>query len=141
MVQPVSLRHPAQAGEPDQAWSVGRRGAARLRLAIPVRLVSTRATESCVLLDLSRTGARIGLAEPLPPGSLLYLNVAGLELFAEVVRRDLGKGGGTNGLAFDEPLPDEAVIAVRHFAETFEQRERKAIRDSVRRWVDGQTRI
>ena len=120
---------------------VGRRGAARLRLAIPAKLVSTRATEPAVLLDLSRSGARVGLEHPLAPGACLYLKVAQLELFAEVVRRDLGEGGGLNGLVFDEPLADDVVLMVRQFAETLEQRERDALRDKVRRWVSGQDRV
>jgi hypothetical protein len=141
MVRPVILRGPAQTGEPGKLRPVGRRGAARLRLAIPVRLISTRATEPGVLLDLSRSGARVGLEQPLALGACLYLKVAKLELFAEVVRRDLGEGGGINGLVFDEPLADEAVLMVRRFAETLEQRERDTLRDKVRRWVSGQDRI
>lgn len=140
MVPPVILRQPAQAEDPAAPLAVGRRAAPRLRLAIPVQLILTRATENCVLLDLSRCGARIGLAAPLAPDVCLYLKVASLEVFAEVVRRDLGEGGGINGLAFDEPLPDEDVLKVRHFAETFEQRERDNLRDQVRRWVGGQGR-
>jgi hypothetical protein len=41
-----------------------------------VRLVSTRATEPAVLLDLSRSGARIGLEQPLALGACLDLKVA-----------------------------------------------------------------
>jgi hypothetical protein len=141
MVQPLAFSQPASVPDPAAAAQTGRRGAARLRLAIPVRIVSTRATQSCILLDLSRTGARIGLPDPLAPGRCLYLQVARLELFAEVVRRDLGEGGGTNGLVFDEPLSDDAVLAVRQHAETFEQRQRDAFREQVRRWVSGETRI
>jgi hypothetical protein len=94
-----------------------------------------------VLLDLSRSGARVGLEQPLALGACLYLKVAKFELFAEVVRCDLGEGGGINDLVFDEPLADEAVLMVRRFAETFEQRERDTLRDKVRRWVSGQDRI
>jgi hypothetical protein len=140
MVQPAFLRRPAPAGDTDQPLPVGRRSAARLRLAVPVRLVSTHGTAICVLLDLSRSGARIGLAEPLPPGVCVYLRIARLEVFAEVVRRHDGEGGGVNGLAFDEPLSEDAVLAVRHFAEGFAERERDALRDQVRRWVSGEIR-
>ncbi|MEQ5786978.1 PilZ domain-containing protein [Erythrobacter sp. NFXS35] len=138
MAQPFTFTEPAVAGEPAQASATGRRGAARLRLSIPVRVISTRANQPCVLLDLSRTGARIGLATPLRPGELIYLNVARLEVFAEVVRRHCGQAGGVNGLAFDDPLPDAAVLAVRRHAETLEQRERNSLRDQVRRWVSGE---
>ncbi len=138
MVQPVALTDAAIAKEPAKPPTTGRRGAARLRLAIPVRLVSTHATESCILLDLSRSGARIGLAQPLPEGACLYLRIARLEVFAEVVRRHVGESGGLNGLAFDVPLSDAAVLAVRQHAETFEQRQRDKLRDQVRRWVSGE---
>lgn len=110
-------------------------------MAIPVRLVSTRATEPAVLLDLSRSGARTGLEKPLALGACLYLKVAKLDLFAEVVRRDLGEGGGINGLVFYEPLADDVVLTVRRFAKTLEQSERDSLRDKVRHWVSGQDRI
>ncbi|MFN3864200.1 MAG: PilZ domain-containing protein [Erythrobacter sp.] len=141
MVQPLALTAPATASEPVIPRPIGRRGAARLRLAIPVRMVSTHATQSCILLDLSCTGARIGLAEPLAPGTCLYLKVARFELFAEVIRRERGAGGGINGLAFDAPLPVATVLAVREYAETFAHRQREALRDQVRRWVSGESRI
>lgn len=141
MVQPVALPHREPEPEPVIPRPTGRRGAARLRLAIPVRMVSTHATQSCILLDLSRTGARIGLAEPLAPGMCLYLKIARFEVFAEVIRRDLGEGGGINVLAFDEPLPEDAVLAVRQHAETFEKRQRDSLREQVRRWVSGESRI
>jgi hypothetical protein len=141
MAQPLALTDPAREPGPDTPRPIGRRGAARLRLAIPVRVVSTHATQTCVLLDLSRTGARIGLAEPLAPGMCVYLEIARLEVFAEVIRRDRGAGGGINGLVFDAPLPDAEVLAVRRHAETFEQRQRDTLRDQVRRWVSGESRI
>lgn len=141
MVQPVALPHRVPEPEPLIPHPAGRRGAARLRLAIPVRMVSTHATQSCILLDLSRTGARIGLAEPLAPRMCLYLGIARFEVFAEVIWRDLREGGGINGLVFDEPLPDAAVLAVRQHAETLEQRQRDSLRDQVRRWVSGESRL
>lgn len=141
MVQPLALANPAPVSDPATPRPTGRRSAARLRLAIPVRIVSTHATQTCILLDLSRTGARIGIAEPLAPGICLFLRIAQFELFAEVIRCDRGEGGGINGLAFDEPLPDATVLAVRRHAEGFEQRQRDTLRDQARRWVSGESRI
>jgi len=83
-------------------------------------------------------GARIGLERPLPSGELVYLRVAGLGIFTETIRSTAGDGGGINRLAFDEPLSDAVVLAVRRHAETFEQRKRAAFRDHVRRWVNGE---
>ncbi len=141
MAQPVYLAKAQPGNDPARRILPGRRAFARLRLAIPARLLATHATGTCVLLDLSRTGARIGLADPLPPGDMLYLRLAGFEVFAEVVWRELGDGGGINGLTFDEPLDEAAVLDVRHFAEGFEQREREMLREQVRSWVEGQIRL
>ncbi|MFN9716866.1 MAG: hypothetical protein ACK54U_02820, partial [Sphingomonadales bacterium] len=56
------------------------------------------------------------------------------------MRRDLGEGGGINGLVFDEPLADDVVLMVRRFAETLEQSERDSLRDKLRHWESGQDR-
>lgn len=125
--------------DPHAPSHVGRRSAARLRLAIPVRFMTTYETQACVLLDLSRSGARIGLTNPLNPGASGYLLVTRMEIFAAVVRRISGAVGGINGLEFDLPISDDAVIAVRRHAETFEFCQRAALRDQVRRWVTGST--
>lgn len=94
-------------------------------------------THDCVLLDLSRNGARIGLSVPLGIGGGGYLRIGQLEVFGEAVRKMLGVGGGVNGIAFDTPLSEAAVLAVRHHAETFQRTERDALREQVRRWVTG----
>ena len=144
MVQSVLLWQSVPAPDPaaiGPIGPIGRRGAARLRLAIPARVVLICATESCVLLDLSCTGARIGLAEPLATGTPLYLKVAQLEVFAEVLRCHRGAAGGVNGLRFDEPLSGAEVLAVRTHADTYLGRERAALREQVRRWVSGDERF
>ncbi|PKP96705.1 MAG: hypothetical protein CVT76_06180 [Alphaproteobacteria bacterium HGW-Alphaproteobacteria-15] len=123
------------SGAPD---TFGRRAAARLRLAIPARIMTVYETHNCILLDLSQTGARIGLARPLAVGDGGYLMVAQFEVFGEVVRRKLGAGGGVNGIAFDDPVSHATVLAVRHHAETFERAQREALRDQVRCWVTGE---
>ena len=101
-------------------------------------MMTVYATHNCVLLDLSRTGALIALSEPLAIGDSGYLMVGQLEVFGETVRRMPGHGGGVNGIAFEEPLPHAAVLAVRHHAETFQRLEREALRDQVRSWVTGE---
>lgn len=95
-------------------------------------------THESVLLDLSRTGALIALPEPLAIGDSGYLMVGQFEVFSETVRRMPGHGGGVNGLVFDDPLSHDAVLAVRHHAETFQRLEREALRDQVRSWVTGE---
>lgn len=118
---------------------IGRRAAARLRLAIPARFVSIYSTQNCILLDVSRTGARLALARPLAERQSGFVAFAQFELFGSIVRADRGADGGANALAFDEPITEADVLDVRRFAEGFEMRERLALRDRVRRWVAGET--
>ncbi len=129
---------PALSLPPQAANTYGRRSAARLRLSIPARIVTIYETQNCILLDLSQTGARIGLAGPIAVGAGGLLMVGQLEIFGEVVRRKYGSGGGVNGIAFEVPLSHQDVLAVRHHAETFQKVEREGLRDQVRRWVTGE---
>lgn len=112
---------------------IGRRGASRLRLALPARLVTTSASVPCILQDLSRTGARVHLAKPLCVGEACFLQFFDTEVFVEVVRRLRG----TNGPEFDCPLSDEDVIQVRANAENIEAVERRSVRSDARDWVSG----
>jgi len=118
--------------------TIGRRAAARLRLSIPARLLTIQGIHDCILLDLSRTGARIGLAKPLPVGTDGFIKVGPVEVFGEVVRHEIGRGGGINAVRFDDHLAPDDVLAVRHHAETFRLREREHLLDQVRRWVTGE---
>lgn len=122
----------------DDAAAIGRRAAPRLRLAIPARFVSIYSAQPCVLLDISRTGARMALAQPLSIGKSGYVEIAGMEIFGDVVRREAGSHGGVNAVAFDRAITKAQVLDIRHFAEHFHQRENQALRDQVRRWVAGE---
>lgn len=123
---------------PGEALAHGRRASARLRLALPARFVSIYSTQCCVLLDLSRGGARLALARPLAEGQSGYVEIARLAVFGAVIRTESGKDGGINALAFDEPIGHAQVLDIRRFAEEFALRERQALREQVRRWVAGE---
>lgn len=123
---------------PDQSPPVGRRGSARLRLAVPARFVSVYSTQPCVVLDISRTGARVALPGPLPPNHSGYIEIGRFEVFGSIVRIEPGPDGGINAMAFDEPISKALVLEIRKFAEDFELRERELLRDQVRRWVSGE---
>lgn len=118
--------------------TTGRRAAPRLRLAIPARFVSIYSTQRCVLIDLSRTGARIALAAPLAPGQPGYLAIDRMEIFGTIVRAQPGDEMAVNALAFDDPIAQDAVLRVRAYAEGLEARTQLALRDQVRRWVTGE---
>jgi hypothetical protein len=123
------------------AAAIGRRAAPRLRLALPARVTSITATQNCILLDISRGGARIALASPVPCWQSSYIAFGRFELFGMVVRSESSAeagGGGVNGVAFDEPISQAEVLEIRRFAEVFEQCERQALHDQVRRWVTGE---
>ena len=115
----------------------GRRGAPRLRLAIPAQLTSLSGTYPCVLIDISRTGARIGLDRPLHKGADALLQIAGLEPFGMVVRMSEGRDGGTIGVVFDDPLGDDEVLKIRSYSEHYADDEQRNFRREVRNWVSG----
>lgn len=115
----------------------GRRAAARLRLGVDAQLVTLAGAERCELVDLSLSGARVALARE--PGGLLgegegaLLRVGGLEAFGEIVRC------GSHGLAFafDEPLANEDVLAMRAHAEGISREPDRTLRRQARDWVTG----
>lgn len=127
-----------QPSADDANAAVGRRAAARLRLAIPARFVSLYGTQPCILLDISRTGARFALPAPLAQGQSGYIAIARCEAFGEVVRTERGPDGGVNAIVFDDPLPQAQVLEIRRFAEDFALREKIALREQVRLWVSGE---
>jgi hypothetical protein len=118
--------------------TTGRRAAPRLRLAIPARFVSIYSTQRCVLIDLSRTGARMALAAPVAPGQPGYLEIDRMEIFGSIVRAQRGGEMAVNALAFDDPIAQEAVLRIRAYAEGLEARTQMALREQVRRWVTGE---
>jgi len=118
--------------------AVGRRGAARLRLAVPATFVSVFSWHSCILVDLSCSGARIALPRSFRQGHSGYVAIAGMELFGTIVRAERGEDVAINAMAFDEPISHDDVLTIRRFAEGFARRERKVLRDYVRRWVAGE---
>lgn len=129
---------PFQSDAPTVAPTTGRRAAPRLRLAIPARFVSIYSTQRCVLIDLSRTGARMALAAPVAPGQPGYLEIDRMEIFGTIVRAQHAGEMAVNALSFDDPIAQAAVLRIRAFAEGLEARTQMALRDQVRRWVTGE---
>lgn len=117
--------------------TTGRRGSARLRLSIPARLITRYDTSRCILIDLSCSGAQLGLEQTLRVTETAILEIGGLEGFGEVVRSVQGKNGGIVALKFDEPLSDDDVLSVRAFSERYQDDELRALRKEIREWVEG----
>lgn len=140
---PVSSAHltrDARLIDPDPPMSpkplpskIGRRAAPRLRLSLPGQLVAVERVHRCILLNLSRTGAQVAILDALREGEGAILKCGAIDHFAVVTRSEFG----LNALEFEEPLTDAQVIEIRHYHENFEERERRALVETARKWVNG----
>jgi hypothetical protein len=115
------------------AVSVGRRAAPRLRISLPGQLVAVDRVHTCILLNLSRTGAQVAVLESLREGEGAILRCGEINHFGIVARSEFG----LNALEFDEPLSDAQVLEIRRYHENFEERERRALIETARKWVTG----
>ncbi len=114
---------------------VGRRSAPRLRLSLPAQLIAVEKAHTCILLNLSRTGAQVAILDALREGEGAILRCGVINHFAIVTRTEFG----LNALQFDEPLTDAIVLETRRYYENFEEREKRALIETARKWVAGDT--
>ncbi len=115
--------------------NTGRRAAPRLRLSLPARLVAVERTHQCILMNLSRDGAQIAILESLREGEGAVLKCGKIDQFVLVKRSEFG----VNALSFEEPISDDLVLHIRSYHENFEQRERRSLVETARKWVNGDT--
>ena len=121
-------------GNSDQpSFPIGRRAAPRLRLSLPAKLVAVEKAHTCILLNLSRTGAQVAILDAIRVGEGAILRCGVINHFAIVTRTEFG----LNALEFDEPLTDDIVLEVRRYHENFEEREKRALIETARKWVTG----
>ncbi|MEQ8773382.1 MAG: PilZ domain-containing protein [Erythrobacter sp.] len=113
--------------------NTGRRAAPRLRVSLPARLITIEGNQPCVLMNLSRSGAQVAVLESVRVGEGAVLRCGSLEAFGDVIRSDFG----LNAIRFEHELTDEQVLDIRHYHETFEDRERRSLSDTARKWVTG----
>ena len=114
--------------------NIGRRAAPRLRLSLPARLVAVDRVHSCVLLNLSRSGAQVAIHDAMAIGEGAMLQCGDIDHFVIVARQE----PGLNGLQFDEEISDDLVLDIRRYHENYETHERRALVDKVRKWVNGE---
>ena len=81
----------------------GNRHGNRLRLGVPAGLVLTHKTRRCLIDNLSSTGARIRVEEPLAKGRTGMLCFHELRLYGTV----MWCRNGECGMRFDKKLPQE----------------------------------
>ena len=117
------------------AVPIGRRAAPRLRLSLPAQLIAIEKAHTCILLNLSRTGAQVAILDAMRKGEGAILRCGIINHFAIVTRAEFG----LNALEFDEPLTDAIVLETRRYHENFEEREKRALIETARKWVTGDT--
>lgn len=115
--------------------TIGRRAAPRLRISLPAQLIAVEKAHTCILLNLSRTGAQVAILDAMREGEGAILRCGIINHFAIVTRSEFG----LNALVFDEPLTDAIVLETRRYHENFEERERRALIETARKWATGET--
>ena len=123
---PMPFQYGAKAQVP------GRRQAARVRLALPAKVILITGHKPCLLDDLSQTGAKITVDQTPPPlGDDAVLMVNGVEAFGTVVWRR----GNSFGLCFETAMPIDDVVRLRgchdHFKTLEEQQQLRQAREFV----------
>lgn len=87
----------------------GRRAAAREPVLLNAALLTLRASRTVTLLDVSATGARMRVKEPLFLGQEIWLKINPADLFATIVWLDAEECG----ILFDQPLTEAEAAALQ----------------------------
>ena len=109
----------------------GRRRNGRLRLRLQARLITIHGTTSGVLADLSVTGARVRMREPVPSAGDALLQWEGHEAFGMIV----WASGCDCGVLFDDPLPEALLLGMRDVEACPDEREQA--RTAAAMFVNG----
>jgi PilZ domain len=117
---------------------IGRRARNRLRARLPAIVITLDGTRNTILLDLSRSGARIKATAKMALGQRAILSWSGFEAFGRLVWVDRG----LCGIAFDDPLEPDVLIATRDLdAVDRLPSDLELERNRAREWVAGTRRI
>lgn len=87
----------------------GHRTAAREPVLLRAALHTLTSSRGITLFDVSATGARMSMPEPLRCGQVVWLKVPPFEIFATV----MWVGEDDCGIHFDEPLDEEELAMFR----------------------------
>jgi len=105
----------------------------RLRLGVPASLVLTHESRSCLIDDISSTGARIRIERPLAERQTLFLAFHELKLFATV----MWVRGADCGLRFDQPLDLEDMQGMLWITENRALYQRICEAGPAAAWAEG----
>ncbi len=92
---------------------LGNRSIARINAGVDGALVLPDRSASCHVVNLSRKGCRLILGQPPRVGATVVLRVDRIDTLGHVV----WVRGSHCGIAFDSPVPVEAIERVRWAAE------------------------
>ena len=87
----------------------GRRVAAREPVLLNAALLTLETSRPVILVDVSKTGARLRVREALSRGQQIWLKINPVDIFGTVVWVD----GEECGVLFDEPLADAEVTSLQ----------------------------
>ena len=115
-----------------------RRAHSRLRVRLPVRLITLTNTWYAVLCDLSLTGAKVEIDKGVVSGEEAILQWSKFEDFGKIC----WVGAGRFGIEFHDPITPQELIATRdlddaeHLAD-----DRELTRMVARSWAEGTRRL
>ena len=124
-------------GHLSEAIPIGRRAHARARIYVPATFILLDGQFSCILEDLSFTGARIALGHRARADRCGVLNCGPLDIFCMIVWSLDAKCG----LLFEEPIDLHFIQDVRTYAERYPTNERQAFERSAEEWVRGRASL
>lgn len=87
----------------------GRRTAARGDVLLAAAMMTLSSSRSVILLDVSKTGARMRVREPLAQGQVVWIKAQPADIFGTVV----WSRGRMCGMRFDEPLDDDTLACLQ----------------------------
>ncbi len=124
----------AQAQRHHQLIHEARRSVSRLRVNLPARIILLDRTIPCVLENVSQLGARLMVEKPPKLGEFGIMQCEMLDCYFDIV----WQSGRRIGVAFDQPIEQSVLIALREFNDTFSERQRNEIKALARSWVTGE---
>ncbi len=130
-------KNEAEIGSPEGAVADAqshKRAAPRMDLSLPAQFLGVEGNHRCIITNLSRTGLRIAIKQPLRVGQEGFLRGGPIDHFMAVTRA----GTGMNALEFEIPVSDIFVFGIRRFQEQFEEREAEELMATVRAWTSGE---
>ncbi|MFM5894805.1 MAG: PilZ domain-containing protein [Novosphingobium sp.] len=112
----------------------GQRSLNRLRLGAPAQLQLTHETRSCLLDDISSSGARLRINQPLTPHQNAVLIFHELKLYSTV----MWSKDGTCGLRFDQLLELEDMQGMLWITENRDLYARICNEAHALAWAEGE---